>query len=390
MVIAVPSRPSSTELLGRLVAFDTTSRNANLELIGFVRSYLDDLGVPYRVSLDSTGRKANLHAIIGPRTEGGIALAGHVDTVPVDGQTWSSDPFVLRRDGGRLYARGAADMKGFVACCLAALPDILALPLVRPLHLLLTHDEETTMAGARRLMDDLAANGRRPALCVIGEPSLMQPIIAHKGRLAVRIVVRGRAGHSSSPAGGVNAVHAAAEAIAWISREARRRAAEGPFVTGFDPPYTTLHVGTVAGGTILNIIPETAEFTAEWRAVPGDDARAELDRLRAFVTAEIEPAMHAVDAQAGFAFEELCDLPGMALDPGHPLATLVRQLTGSNDTGKISFATEGGVYQQAGIPTIVCGPGSITQAHRADEWVAASELNACDGFVRRLAGRLTA
>jgi acetylornithine deacetylase len=390
MIIAAPSRLSSTELLGRLVAFDTTSRNANLELIGFVRSYLDDLGVPYRVSLDPTGRKANLHAIIGPQTEGGIALAGHVDTVPVDGQTWSSDPFVLRRDGGRLFARGAADMKGFAACCLAALPDILALPLVRPLHLLLTHDEETNMAGARRLMDDLAASGCRPALCIIGEPSLMQPIIAHKGRLAVRIVVRGRAGHSSAPAGGVNAVHAAAEAIAWISREARRRAMEGPFVAGFDPPGTTLHVGTVAGGTILNIIPETAEFTAEWRAVPGEDAGAELDRLRAFVAAEIEPAMHAVDAGAGFAFEELCDIPGMALDPGHPLATLVAHLAGSNNAGKISFATEGGIYQQAGIPTIVCGPGSITQAHRADEWVAASELNACDGFVRRLAGRLTA
>jgi acetylornithine deacetylase len=390
MVIAVAPRSSSTDLLGRLVAFDTTSRNTNLELIGFVRSWLDGLGVPFRVSLDPAGRKANLHAIVGPETAGGIALAGHVDTVPVDGQTWSSDPFVLRREGGRLYARGAADMKGFIACCLAALPDILALKPVRPLHLLLTYDEETTMAGARRLVDDLAASGWRPALCVIGEPSLMQPIVAHKGRLAVRIVVRGRAGHSSRPEGGVNAVHAAAEAIAWISREARRLAAEGPFVEGFDPPCTTLHVGTVAGGTILNIIPATAEFTAEWRVVPGADAGAELDRLRAFVAAEIEPAMRAVDAEAGFAFEELCDIPGMALDPGHALATLVRHLAGCNDAGKISFATEGGVYQQAGIPTIVCGPGSIAQAHRADEWIAAAELNACDGFVRRLAGQLTA
>ena len=377
-------------MLARLVAFDTTSRNSNLELIGFIRSLLDDLGVPYRASLDSTGGKANLHVIVGPRVAGGIALSGHVDAVPVEGQAWSSDPFTLRRDGERLYARGAADMKGFLACALAALPDILALRLARPLHLFVTYDEETTMAGARRLVQDLAESGLRPEFCVVGEPSLMQPVVAHKGRLTVRAVVRGHAGHSSRPAAGVNAVHAAAEAVSWISREARRRAAAGPFVEGFDPPHTTLQAGTVNGGTILNIIPAAAEFTAEWRCLPGEDAQAELELLRTYLAAEIEPAMHAVDPATGFNFEDLCTIPAMALDPDHPLATMVRQLAGSNAAEKISFATEGGIYQEAGIPSIVCGPGSIGQAHRADEWVAASELAACDAFLRRLARRLVA
>lgn len=381
---------STTDILAALVGFDTTSRNSNLALIGWVRTYLDGHGVPYGISLDATGQKANLHATIGPHAAGGVALSGHVDTVPVDGQAWTTDPFALVRHGGRLQARGATDMKGFVACALAAVPGLLTAGLRRPVHLLLSYDEEVGCLGAQRLVRDLDAGGLRPALCIVGEPTLMQPVLAHKGRLAARVEVRGRSGHSSAPARGVNAVHAAAEAVAWLSAEARRMAAEGPFESGFDPPCSTVHVGVMQGGTSLNMIPGHASFEVEYRGIPATDRDAELDRLRTHAAAVIEPAMRAVDPAAGFTVTVLNDVPALSLDPSHELAGLVRQLTGSNSTGKVSYGTEAGVFQAAGIPSIVCGPGDIAQAHQPDEWIAKSELAACDGFIQRLAARLAA
>jgi acetylornithine deacetylase len=308
--------------------------------------------------------------------------------VPVDGQAWSADPFTLRSDGGNLYARGACDMKGFVASCLAAIPDFQAKPLQRPLHLFITYDEETDFGGVEALLRDVAESSLKPALCVVGEPSGMQPIYAHKGRISLNVRVRGRPGHSSEPAKGVNAVHAAAEAIAWVAAEARRLAKEGPFSDDFDPPHTTIHVGTVQGGSILNIIPEHAEFSMEWRNIPGDDAERHLDRMKAFIAANIEPAMHAVHPATGFSYELINLMPRLALDPNHELATVVKLLTGSNSAGTVAYGTEAGYYQNAGIATIVCGPGHIAQAHQPDEFVAQSELDACDGFIRRLADRL--
>jgi acetylornithine deacetylase len=385
----LPLRPTTTEMLRHLVSFDTTTRNSNRALIQFVEDWLARSRVPYRLSFDAGGTKANLHAIIGPQGAGGLALSGHVDTVPVDGQAWSSDPFTLREADGRLYGRGACDMKGFVASCLAAVPELQQLPLAKPIHLFVTFDEETTMAGARRLMEDIAESGLKPDLCVVGEPSLMQPIVAHKGRIAVKVTVRGSTGHSSEPGRGVNAVHAAAEAVAYVAAESRRFAKEGPFVEGFDPPHTTAHVGTLTGGTILNIIPEAAEFVMEWRNVPGHDPYAEFARLRAHVEKVIEPWMHDVDPASGFSYEVVGTLPPMGLPEDHLLATLVKQVAGSNSAGKVSYGTEGGIYEEAGIPTIVCGPGSIQQAHKPDEWIEISQLDACDSFIRRLAARLS-
>ncbi len=386
----IPAPLSTVAALERLVAFDTTSCNSNLDLISWVRAYLDGLDVPYRLSFDPTGQKANLHAIVGPQVAGGIALSGHTDVVPVDGQAWSGDPFRLRRESGRLIGRGTADMKGFVAACLAAVPGFQAAGLARPVHLLLSYDEEVSCDGARRLIEDFADGGLAPSLCIVGEPSGMQPILAHKGRLAVQVTARGRTGHSSAPGRGVNAVSAAAEAVVWVAAEARRFAVDGPFAEGFDPPHTTVHVGTLHGGTILNIIPEFARFVMEWRVIPGSDAAAELGRMHAHVAAILEPAMHAVDPSTGFEFEALNWLPGLSLDPHHPLATLVCQLTGSNSAGHVSYGTEAGLFEQAGIPSIVCGPGHIAQAHQADEWIAESELAACDAFLRRLTLRLAA
>jgi len=383
-----PRRVATAELLERLVAFDTTSRNSNLPLIAFVREFLDANAVAYRVSTDATGNKANIHAIIGPLQAGGIALSGHVDTVPVDGQRWSSDPFTLRRDNGRLYARGAADMKGFVAACLAAVPELRARGLAQPLHLFISYDEETGCEGAQRLVRDLAESGLKPALCVVGEPSGMKPILAHKGKLNLRVRVLGKPGHSSEPDKGVNAIFAAAQAVVHVAAEARRRAQEGPFEVGFDPPHTTIHVGTIQGGSILNIIPEHAEFIMEWRTIPGDDADREVERLKAYVAAHIEPAMHAIDPSTGFSFEVLSVMPSMAIAPDHALTLLVEQITGANSAGKVSYGTESGYYQAADIPTIICGPGHIAQAHQPDEWVAQDQLDACDAFIRRLAERL--
>jgi acetylornithine deacetylase len=383
------SDPTSAEMLARLVAFDTTSRNSNLGLIDAVRAYLDAYGVPYRLSANDDGSKANIHAIIGPPVAGGLALAGHVDTVPVDGQNWQSDPFTLRRADGRLYGRGSADMKGFVACALSAVPRLRDRNLVRPMHLLITYDEETTCAGARRLVADLADSGLRPEFCIVGEPTSMRPVIAHKGKLDVRVEVRGHAGHSSEPARGVNAVHAVAEAIAWIAADGRRLAEQGPFEDGFEPPYTTVHVGTVSGGTILNIIPAEARFMMEWRTIPADDAHAELARLRAHVAEHIEPAMKRVDPSTGFEFFVNAELPGLSLDPAHPLVGVVQQVTGANSATKVSYGTEAGIFQrEGGVPSIICGPGNIAQAHRPDEFVAEQQLADCDTFIDRIAERL--
>jgi acetylornithine deacetylase len=383
-------RMTTIQLLERLVSFDTTSRNSNLALIGFIRDYLDRFGVSYRVSTNPGGNKANLHAIIGPQTAGGLAFSGHVDTVPVDGQAWTGDPFALRRRDHKLIARGSCDMKGFVAACLAAVPDFQALPLLRPLHLFISYDEEIGCLGAQRLIEDLALSGLRPDVCVVGEPSGMRPILAHKGKMNLNVTVRGLTGHSSEPAKGVNAVQAAGEAIAWIAAEARRLAVEGPFEEGFDPRHSTIHAGTVEGGTILNIIPEHAAFSMEWRPIPGDSPHRHLERMKAHIAETIEPAMKAVHPDCGFAYEIVLEMPVMGLPPDHVLATAVKQVVGSNQAGKVAYGTEGGFYETAGIPTMICGPGHIAQAHQPDEWIAESELQKCDDFIRRLAHRLLA
>lgn len=377
-------RLSTLEILEKLVSFDTTSRNSNLELIAWIQAYLDRHDVSYRLTHDDSGQKANLHAIIGPLVEGGLALSGHVDTVPVEGQNWSTDPFRLTRVGGRLQARGAVDMKGFVASCLAAVPDLLAAPLTRPIHLFISYNEEVDCDGARILVKDLQAGRLKPSLCVVGEPSSMKPIIAHKGRLSVRVTVRGRPGHSSQPARGVNAIHAASEAIAWISAEQRRLALEGRRETGFEPPHSTIHTGLIEGGSILNIIPEHCRFEMEWRTIPGDDARVELASLQAHAAEAIESWMHRIDPASGFIFEPLDTLPPLSIESTHPLVDLVKQASGANQHGKVSYGTEAGIFQNAGIASIVCGPGDIAQAHQPDEWIARDQLDSCDAFLRRL------
>ena len=381
---------STVEMLEKLVAFDTTSSKSNLDLMDYVQGFLDVPGVSVRRVTDPSGRKAALQAVIGDPGGGGLAFSGHVDTVPVEGQAWNGDPFALRTAGDRLVGRGAVDMKGFVASCLAAVPDLVAMRLPRPIHLLISYDEEVDASGARRLVEDLRPGFWKPDACIVGEPTQLAPVVAHKGKLVVRGAVRGLPGHSSQPAFGVNAVHASAETIAWAVGLSRRHADHGPFAPGFDPPYSTVHVGLTWGGSIVNIIPEDAGFVMEWRTIPGDDALAELEEMRRFVADHIEPAMKAVSADTGVSLVAESWYPELVIDPAHPLVRLVGDAAGKHGVEKVSYATEAGVFQAAGISTVVCGPGSIAQAHKPDEWIARSELDGCDRFVREMAQRFCA
>jgi acetylornithine deacetylase len=379
---------SAVEMLARLISFDTTSRNSNLPLINFVRSWLDSHDVPYRLSFDPTGQKANLHAIIGPVEAGGIAFSGHVDTVSADGQTWTGDPFTLRQRDGRLIGRGTCDMKGFVAGMLAAVPHIKASEPTRPVHLFLTYDEEVGYHGARRLMEDLASSGLWPASCVVGEASGMLPILAQKGRFIARVGVLGHMAHSSEAHCGVNAVHAAAEAIAWLAAESRRLAIDGPTEDGFDPIYTLLQAGHFTCDSMPNTIPHRAGFDIEWRNIPATDPKLELARFQTHVATTIEPLMRSGHREAGFHYEILQNLAAVSMPLEHDLARVACEITGAKAGGKVSYCSEGSVFQPAGIDCMVCGPGYLPQVHRPDEWIDESQLVACEDFVRRVADRM--
>ncbi|NHN88772.1 acetylornithine deacetylase [Acetobacter conturbans] len=385
----LPGSTDSVAMLAHIVSFNTTSNLSDLPLIDWIGQWMDAHGVPWSLSHNPDGTKANLHAIIGPRTAGGLAFSGHVDTVPVDGQNWSSDPFRLQKSGTRLIARGAADMKGFVACMLAAVPDLAAMDLKRPVHLLFTHDEEITCDGARIAMQHAHEHNIMPAWCVVGEPTLMLPVVGQKGRLSVRLRARGKAGHSAYPETGVNALHALGEAMAWVAAEARQFAFDGRQVDGFHPPHSTVQIGLASGGVALNIIPETAEAEIEWRTVPGDDAHALLARMEQAM-AKTDQWMKQADPECGLSFEIINDLPPFDLPLSSPLLTAVRQCLGANAEGFISYGTEAGIYEQAGMTSVVCGPGSIAQAHRPDEWIERNQIEQCDVFLRNMVRRVCA
>ncbi len=374
-----------TAMLERLVGFDTTSARSNVELIEWVAAELEAHAVESRVMVEDG--KAILHAIIGPRVEGGIALSAHVDCVPVEGQAWLADPFILRVDGEKLIGRGSTDMKGFVACILAMLPEFTAAHLARPIHICLTHDEETNFRGAARMMKVLDRYAPPPEFCVVGEPTNMAPVIAHKGSAMWEVVFTGLSGHSSRAHETANALMAAAEAVAWLKAEARRFIREGRRVEGFEPPYTTVHAGTFHSGTVLNIVPDRAEFSFEVRAVPGDSAQEVCARFVAHVEEAILPEMRAVYPACEMQLRQRAVVPALSIEETHPLVLLAQRASGSNRAGFVSYGTEAGYYQRAGVPAIVCGPGDIAQAHQPEEFVTTSQLVACCDFLGRLIER---
>jgi acetylornithine deacetylase len=304
--------------------------------------------------------------------------------VPVDGQDWHTDPFQVVEKDGRLYGRGTCDMKSFIGVCLALAPEFLARDIVTPLHFAFSHDEEIGCVGVRSLIDSLVARPIKPSAVIIGEPTEMKVVRAHKGKLSYRCHVRGFEAHSSLSHIGVNAVEAAAEAVAYLKTMARRHRDQGPFDPELVPPYTTVHTGTIHGGTALNIVPRDCSFEFEFRHLPEDDPEALLDELRRHIAKHIEPEMHAARPGTGFEFEAMSHIPGLSTDEDADIVQLAKALTGQNTTAKVAFGTEAGLFQGGGMPAVVCGPGSIDQAHKPDEFIAKEQIDQCEAFLRKL------
>ncbi len=376
------------QLIRELVAFPTVSRDSNLELIDFVRERLRPLDAEVRLTFDRDRRKANLFATLGPRGEAGVVLSRHTDVVPVDGQHWTSDPFRVDERDGRLYGRGTSDMKSFIACALATIPGYVARGLRTPVHFAFSYDEEVGCLGVRELLADMAVAGIRPRSCIVGEPTEMRPVIAHKGKQSYRCTVRGLASHSAYAPYGVNAVEAAAEAVAFLKGLARRHRDHGPYDRGFDVAYTTVHSGVIRGGTALNIVPQDCVFDFEFRNLPGDDPDALRREFEVHLREVIEPEMHAVDPHSGFTIVKLSEIPALDTGAEAGITALAQEFSGSGDIAKVSFGTEASQFQVAGVPTVVCGPGSIRQAHKPDEFVTLAQVAHCEAFLRGLFGRL--
>ena len=374
----------SRSLLARLVAFDTTSRESNLQLIEFVRDYLAEFDVPCQLIFNAERSKANLYATLGDDDRPGIVLSGHTDVVPVDGQPWTLPPFTLSERDGKLYGRGTADMKGYIACVLAAVPTLLAKPLNMPVHIALSYDEEVGCLGVRSLLGELEQRPHRPVLCIIGEPTELKPVLGHKGKLAMRCDVQGQACHSAYAPSGVNAIEHAAELIGELGRIGQRlRARQDP---RFDPPFSTVQTGMINGGKALNIVPADCRFDFEVRALPSMDPGEVAEELQAYARQQVLPRMQAVSKQSSIRFTELSAYPGLVTDERSQAAQLIATFCDSQAFGTVAFGTEGGLFDAVGIPTVVCGPGSMDQGHKPDEFVSLEQLDGCDAMLQRLLG----
>jgi len=384
---------SALAMIETLIAFDTTSRESNLGLIEWARDHLEKLGAKSRLTYDATGRKANLFATLGEGSKPGIILSGHTDTVPVDGQNWSTDPFKAIVKGDKLYARGSADMKGFLGVILDRAPTFLAAidagQLDAPIHYSLSYDEEIGCIGVRGLLADLEATGLVAAGCIVGEPTSMQPIIAHKGTHRFNCHVHGREAHSSYVTHGVNAIEYAARLVVFVSDLATKLAATEVRDYGFTVPFSTMSTGVIRGGTAANIIPKDCEVRFDMRTLPTMDASTLYEQICDYAS-RLEREMKQVDdcARIEMIWESSTD--GLGVDENDAIVKLARDLSRNDKTGKVSYGTEAGLFQQIGIPTVICGPGDIAQAHTPDEYVALDQLAQCERFMDRLASKADA
>jgi len=375
-------------LLDRLVGFDTESSRSNLPLIDFVEDYLLGLGARFTRIPNAEGDKAALFATFGPDVDGGVVLSGHTDVVPVTGQKWTSPPFTLRRDGDRLYGRGTCDMKGFDALCLAMAPEFLAAPLKKPIHIMLSYDEETSCAGC---LDTIARFGRdlpRPALAVIGEPTMMQVADAHKSVATYRTCVTGHEAHSSKPWLGISAVHVACELVAALERIGRELEADRDPHGRFAPAFSTVHVGIIQGGTARNIMARQCEFFWEFRGLPHAPQNQALEKFEAVCAALAGERFGKFPNAKIETFVEI-EAPGLRAEPDSPATTLALAAAQANHTIAVPYATEAGQFQFGGLPAVICGPGSIDQAHQPDEYVDIAQLAEGVAFLRRLAGKMS-
>ena len=371
------------ELARTLVRMNTVSRESNLELIHFVRDELARHGVTSRLTFDDSRRKANLFATVGEGKPAGVIVSGHTDTVPWDGQDWSLDPLGADVRDGRLYGRGSADMKGFIGLAVAQVPAFLAADLPFAVHFAFSYDEEVGGFGAQRLIADLRAQGVLPLACIVGEPTGMVPALAHKGVYRWRCCVKGRAAHSSLTPKSVNAIEVGARVVGKLTDMAERWRDGAERYEGFDVPYSTGSVGVIEGGIADNVVPEDCRFNYEFRNLPGTDALDMQGEVRAYAES-LEPAMRAVAPEAGIRFETICAMPSFLASADDPAVLLARRLVGAEATTLVAFGTEAGLFQKAGIPTVVCGPGHIAQAHQADEYVALDQLAAAERFLQAL------
>jgi acetylornithine deacetylase len=379
--------PDSVALIEKLIGFPTVSRDSNLGLIEFVRGRLNDAGVEARLVANAEGTKANLFATVGPAGTPGVILSGHTDVVPAEGQAWSSDPFVLKLNCGRLYGRGTADMKGFLACALRAALDAAEMSLSRPLHLAFSYDEEVGCLGVRDLLPILSTVAP-PFCCIVGEPTSMKVATGHKGKVFAHATCRGRAAHTAFAPEAVNAIHLACDLVGALRGLQDRLRESGARDAAYNIPYTTVHAGRIRGGEALNIVPDRCDLDFEIRHLAADDPNA--------LMAEIADAAEAIGAryrdrapEAGIAIDVVNDYPGLDTPVDAEAVAFVKSLTGENDTIKVAFGTEGGLFnERSHVPTVVCGPGSMEQGHKADEFVTREQIEKCDAMMKKLLERL--
>jgi acetylornithine deacetylase len=379
--------PASRAMIERLIGFNTVSRDSNLGLIEWVRDYLHGFGAVTRLTHDATGKKANLFATLGDSKKPGLILSGHTDVVPVDGQNWDTDPFVAVERDGKLYARGSADMKGFIGIILAQAPKFVAAlnanRLDAPLHYSLSYDEEVGCIGVRGLIRDLEDNDIHPAGCVVGEPTSMQPIIAHKGTHRFRCAVHGREAHSSYVTYGVNAIEYAARLVVFIRQIADRLAQIETRDYGFTVPYSTLSTGVIHGGIAANVVPKDCVFQFDMRTLPNTSPEALHKEIRAYAEA-LAREMQAVDEKSGIDLEWVSQTVGLAAAESDAIVQWAMKLSRNKQVGKVSYGTEAGLFQKMGVPSVICGPGDIAQAHRPNEFVALDQLAQCEKFMDRI------
>ncbi len=379
---------SSPRLLEQLVAFDTTSHLSNRACISFMADILQAHGARLSVINDAQQNKACLWASFGPAGDGGVVLSGHTDVVPTLGQKWDTDPFKLTEKSGRLYGRGSCDMKGFVANCLALAPLLAQSTLKTPVHMAFTYDEETNMAGVRRLMQWLQEQSFKPRWVWVGEPTELQLVNSHKGVMDFQTRIEGHAAHSSQPHLGLSAVQLAAEIALFIGQMAAERASKAFADSGFTPPFTTFNVGMLNGGTAINIIADKAELRWEFRLHPGDDAASIRADYAQFIAHKIQPQLARFAKTANITTEVMVQIPPLVAEAQNPGEILLQKITGANQAGVVSFATEAGYFQEAGMSVIICGPGSIEQAHQPNEFVATEQLLRCDTLLQQMVQQL--
>lgn len=389
---ASAASPASLDWVNRLVAMDTTSRVPNLGLIETVRDALAARGIRSDLTYDKREGWANLFATIPAHdgaTDGGVVLSGHTDVVPVDGQNWDSDPFAPQIRDGRLYGRGTCDMKGFIGSALALVPEMQAARLVKPIHFALSYDEEIGCAGAPLLIADLKERGLNPSGCIVGEPTSMRPIIAHKGINTYRCCVRGHAAHSSLTPKGLNAIEYAARLICHIRDIADEFRANGPFDELYDVPFTTAQTSLIEGGNAINTVPAECRFSFEFRNLPTLDPDAIFAKIDAYARDTLLPKMRREHPDAAIEISKIAAAPGLDADEQAAITELVRALTADRSQRKVAYGTEAGLFANAGIPSVVCGPGNIEQAHKPNEYVELAQLDACDQFLRKFIHSMT-